>query len=238
MVKIKTVFFNAGGTLLQLKNNNLPRLYSKYLSEILAKNISSENVYQAFRKSEEWSFSRKDWSLFTDLDQRKFQNAFYNHLGITNRKEINHIESELSEKFEMEFILETGVKRLLRELKRKYNIGLISNWDDSLFDILEELGILGFFESIAISGDVGFSKPGSEIFKSALRDFPDVKTKESVYIGDEYLIDIIPARKLKFITVFFDKGPSGMHGHPFQQNVPGIRITSLTELPGILQQNF
>ncbi|MHA2306342.1 MAG: HAD family hydrolase [Candidatus Hodarchaeales archaeon] len=238
MVKIKTVFFNAGGTLLQLKNNNLPRLYSRYLSRILSKNISSEIIYQAFRKAEEWSFSRKDWSLFTDLDQRKYQNAFYNHIGITNRKEINHIEYELSEKLEMKFILEEGAKRLLRELKPKFNIGLISNWDDSLFEILEELEILDFFDSIAISGDVGFSKPGPEIFKSALRDFPDVKTKESVYIGDEYLIDIVPARKLKLITVFFDKGPSGMHGHPFQQSVPGIRITSLTELPGIIQQNF
>ena len=238
MVEIKTVFFNTGGTLLQLKNTNLPRLYSRFLSKILSKNISSEIIYQAFRKAEEWSFLRKDWSLFTDFEQRKYQNAFYNHLGIIDRKEINRIENELSETLKMEFVLEAGAKFLLRRLKSKYNIGLISNWDDSLFEILREFGILNYFDSIAISGDVEFSKPGPEIFKAALRDFPDVKTKESVYVGDEYLIDIVPAMKLKFITVFFDKGPSGMHGHPFQKNVPGLRITRLAELPSILQQNF
>ena len=81
MVRFKVVFFNAGGTLLQLRDTTLPKLYSSILSSILKREVSSQSVYQAFRKAEEWTLSRKDWSLFNDLDQRKYQNAFYNQLG-------------------------------------------------------------------------------------------------------------------------------------------------------------
>jgi len=235
MVKFKVIFFNAGGTLLQLKGTTLPRLYSRNLSKILKREISSQTVYEAFQKAEEWRLIRKDWSLFTDLDQRKYQNAFYNYLGITNRKEINGIESELAEKLEMDFVLNKGVRNLLRKLSSQYQLGLISNWDESLTDLMESFGVSDYFESITISGDIGISKPDPEMFRIALRDFPNVKPKETVYVGDEYQNDIIPARKLKIFTVFYDHGPTGMHGHPFQPHVKGARINELSDLVKVLQ---
>jgi len=67
MVRFKVVFFNAGGTLLQLKDTNLPMLYSSILSPIIKREISSRSVYQAFRKAEEWALSRKNWSLFIPI---------------------------------------------------------------------------------------------------------------------------------------------------------------------------
>ncbi len=236
MVRFKVIFFNAGGTLLQLKNTTLPKLYSSVLSSILKREISTQSIYQAFRKAEEWALSRKDWSLFSDLDQRKYQNAFYNQLGINNRKEINRIETELAELIELEFILHKDAKKLLQKLQNKYQFGIISNWDESLINILENLGILDYFESITLSGDIGVSKPDPIIFKAALNDFPDIKAKETVYLGDDYRTDIIPAQKLKMFAVFYDQGPSGMHGHPFQPNVKGVRITELLELPEVLKQ--
>jgi putative hydrolase of the HAD superfamily len=236
MVKFKVVYFNAGGTLLQLKGTTLPKLYSSILSSILKREITSQSIYQGFRKAEEWTLSRKDWSLFSDLDQRKYQNAFYNQLGISNRKEINRIESELAELIEMDFILNKDAKTLLKQLKSEYQLGIISNWDESLIDLLENLGILDYFESITLSGDIGVNKPDPAIFKAALSDFPDIKAKETVYLGDEYHADIVPAQKLKIFAVFYDQGPTGMHGHPFQPNVKGVRITKLLELPKVLKQ--
>ena len=134
------------------------------------------------------------------------------------------------------FVLEEGAKELLKNLKPRYELGLISNWDESLTDILLNLGILNFFESITISGDIGVSKPDSDIFRSALEDFPDIKPKESVYIGDDYFTDIIPALQMNMFAIFFDKGPSGMHGRPFQTEVKCIRINDLSELPKILNK--
>ena len=97
----------------------------------------------------------------------------------------------------MEFVLEKGAKIVLNQLKSRYKIGLISNWDESLLDILEDFRIADYFESITLSGDIGTSKPDLEIFKSALNDFPKVKPKETVYIGDNYQQDILPAFTMK-----------------------------------------
>lgn len=238
MVNFKVIFFNAGGTLIQLRDTTIPILYSKLLSRILEHYISSEDVYKAFRKADTWAVSRrKPGALFTDLDQRKYQNVFYGQLGINNRKEINKIERKVADLIEMDFILEKGAKELLRILKPRYKLGLISNWDESLSGILQDLGILAYFDSITISWDIGVSKPDIEIFRSALEDFPDVKPKESVYIGDDYLTDIIPAQQLNIFPILFDKGPSGMHGQPLQTEAKCIRIHELTELPKILNKH-
>ncbi|UCG90588.1 MAG: HAD-IA family hydrolase [Candidatus Heimdallarchaeota archaeon] len=238
MTDFQVIFFNAGGTLIQLRNTTLPILYSQLLSRILKKSVSSEEIFLAFRKAEAWVLSRRiPGALFSDLDQRKYQNVFYGQLGISNRKEINWIEKQIADELEMDFVLEKGTKTILCLLKQKYQLGLISNWDASLIDILQNLGILDYFDSITLSGDIGISKPDATIFKSALEDFPEVKPKETVYIGDEYLNDIVPAQKLKMFAILFDKGPSGMHGRPFQTDVKCTKIKELEKLPEILNKH-
>lgn len=238
MTDFQVIFFNAGGTLIQLKNTTLPILYSQLMSRILKKSFSPEEIFLAFRKAEAWVLSRRiPGALFSDLDQRKYQNIFYGQLGIFNRKKINWIEKQIAGKLEMDYVLEKGTKTLLRFLKQKYQLGLISNWDDSLIDILQNLGILDYFDSITLSGDIGISKPDAAIFKSALDDFPEVKPKQTVYIGDEYLNDVVPAQKLKMVAILFDKGPSGMHGRPFQTAVKCSRIKELNQLPEILNKH-
>ncbi|MFX1515922.1 MAG: HAD family hydrolase [Promethearchaeota archaeon] len=237
MVQFKVIFLNAGGTLIQLRGTTIPILYSRLLSQILEYSVSSEEVYTAFKKADTWAISRKKpGAPFTDLDQRKYQNVFYGQLGINNRKEINKIERKVSNLIEMDFILEQGARELLGSLKPKYELGLISNWDETLRDILENLGILEYFDSITISGEIGISKPDPEIFQSALEDFPDVKPKESVYVGDDYSTDIIPAQQMNIFSILFDKGPSGMHGRPFQTETKCIKINELMELLKILNK--
>ncbi|MFX0125571.1 MAG: HAD family hydrolase, partial [Candidatus Hodarchaeota archaeon] len=225
MVNIKVIFFNAGGTLIQLRDTTLPLLYSQLISRILGTPVSSEDIYKAFRKADNWALSRKKpGALFTDLDQRKYQNVFYNQLGISSRKEINRIEKKVADLIVIDYILENGALELLHSLKPTYELGLISNWDESLIEILQNLGILDCFDSITYSGDIGVGKPDVEIFQSALEDFPEVKPKETAYIGDDYYTDIIPAQKMNIFTILFDKGPFGMHGFPYQTKVKCIRI--------------
>ena len=237
MVKFKVVFFNAGGTLFQLKDTTIPLLYSKHLTAILDRNISPENVYSAFRKAEAWSTSRKtSHYLFSDLEQRKYQNAFYNEIGVKGRSKINEIESELADRINFEFQLETGAIEILKLLKKDYNIGLISNWELDLYDILDTFKITDYFDSITISGEYGISKPSLEIFRSGLADFPEARAKHTVYIGDDYDLDILPALDLKMFPILFDKGPSGMHGWPKRFKIKCPRIESLKEIPPLIKR--
>jgi HAD superfamily hydrolase (TIGR01549 family) len=226
-----------GGTLLQLEKTTLPLQYSKHLSNILESKISVESVYSAFRKAEEWAYSRKtEKKLFSDMDDRKYQNVFYNELGITNRRMINKIEAELADSLELNFKLETGAKFLLNELSKDYRLGIISNWSMDLYDLLETLDIQKFFESITISGEYGMSKPSLEIFRSGMADFPEVKPRSMVYIGDDVNLDILPAQQLNLFPILYDKGPSGMHGWPKRPEVNCIRVEKLRDIPNILNK--
>jgi putative hydrolase of the HAD superfamily len=170
------------------------------------------------------------------MDQRKYQNAFYNELGINSRSIINDIESELAEQIDFSFQLEPGAKELLQELKKSYQIGLISNWGMDLYELLESLKIQDYFDSITISGEYGLSKPSLEIFKSGLADFPEVRPKHTVYIGDDYDLDILPAQDLNMFTILFDKGSSGMHGWPNRHNIKCPRVENLHEIPNLLNR--
>jgi len=233
----KVVFFNLGGTLLQLKNTTLPQLYAKHISNITKKDITPEQIFSAFKKADVWMLTRKsEHYLFSDMDQRKYQNAFYTELGFNGRPQINRIENELADRIEFRFELEQGAERTLRLLKKTYHLGLISNWDIDGYEILESFGIKNLFDSITFSGEFGVSKPSVEIFKSGLADFPGSKAKNAVYIGDDYDLDILPAQKLRMFTILFDKGPSGMHGFPKRPGVKCPRVESLSELPKLLTQ--
>ena len=226
-----------GGTLIQLEKTTLPQLYSRHLTEILKSKISAESVYFAFREAEEWFYTKKKHHyLFSDMDQRKYQNVFYNSLGITSRRLINTIEAELANKLEFNFKLETGTKLLLNKLNEAYRLGVISNWSMGLYDLLENFDILDYFESITISGEYGMSKPSLDIFKSGMADFPKIKAKEMVYIGDDVKLDIIPAQQLNIFPILYDKGPTGMHGWPKRPDVSCIRVEKLRDIPNILEK--
>jgi FMN phosphatase YigB (HAD superfamily) len=238
MPKIKVIFFNMGGTLIQLKNTTIPQLYSKHLTNLLGRKIDPSLVFSAFRKAENWAVSRKNYYyLFSDLDQRKYQNAFYNELGVKGRSQINRIETALADLIELDFQLEEGTKSLLQQLSTEYSLGIISNWDHlDLYEILEAFDLKEYFESITISGEFGISKPSLEIFKSGLADFPSVKPKNTVYVGDDYELDIVPAQRMRMFTILFDKGPSGMHGWPKRPNINSPRVESLEEIPGLIKK--
>jgi FMN phosphatase YigB (HAD superfamily) len=103
--------------------------------------------------------------------------------------------------------LKNGVKLLKKcyrqkdaQRNRMHKIFIISNWDAESFPLLYEnkkiRKILELVDGIVISGDVGYIKPGKEIFDYAFEYFeinPDVEL--TCYIDDE-MCNIRAARSL------------------------------------------
>ena len=83
-------------------------------------------------------------------------------------------------------------------------IGLISNFDSRLEIILKELDLYKYFNCLAYSGKVGFSKPDYKIFQYALKEL-NVLPEESIYIGDSLKIDYEPAMELGIETLLIDR---------------------------------
>lgn len=67
-------------------------------------------------------------------------------------------------------------------------VGLVSNWDVSLRDVLAELGIAGRFAAVCISAECGVAKPDPAIFAVAL-DALGARPDEVVHCGDDPLFD-------------------------------------------------
>jgi putative hydrolase of the HAD superfamily len=84
-------------------------------------------------------------------------------------------------------------REALVPLREKFELGLISNFTGNLEVILREFAIREFFTTVAESFYVGVSKPEERIFRAALGSRSPA---ECVYVGDNPVNDIAPAKKL------------------------------------------
>ena len=108
--------------------------------------------------------------------------------------------------------LEPGALDLLRDLRRAgFRLGIISNFDLRLREILKDVGVLDLFEQIVVSSQVGAEKPSARIFEEALRRFA-VEPAELLHVGDEEKADGDGARALGIQAFILSFAGSGLRG--------------------------
>jgi putative hydrolase of the HAD superfamily len=72
---------------------------------------------------------------------------------------------------------------------RGLRLGVISNWDTRLPEVLRQLDLAGRFDAVVYSAAVGIEKPDSRIFRRALRDL-GVEARAALHVGDSRLEDL------------------------------------------------
>jgi putative hydrolase of the HAD superfamily len=77
---------------------------------------------------------------------------------------------------------------VLEELRPRYQLALVSNFDGRLRMILEHLGISKFFSRVFVSSEIGADKPDPEIFQRALK-FVDLAPVQVLHAGDDPVRD-------------------------------------------------
>lgn len=90
---------------------------------------------------------------------------------------------------------------VLRELKEKYQLVVVSNFYGNLNCVLKEYELDGYFDNVIESSVVGIRKPDPDIFRKGLEAL-QLKANEVVVVGDSYKNDIEPARLLGCVTVW------------------------------------
>lgn len=86
---------------------------------------------------------------------------------------------------------------------RGVRLGVISDWEDDLPDLLEQLDLRRYFETLSVSGIVGHRKPDARLFQDALTQM-DVRPADALHIGDWLELDIQGARNVGMPTLLFD----------------------------------
>ena len=85
---------------------------------------------------------------------------------------------------------------MLRSLKKKYRLGLLTNFTHppAVLKIVDALGLEPFFDVVLISGEMGYRKPHPLVFRSLI-DRLRVKKHQLLFVGDDPEPDIMGARK-------------------------------------------
>jgi putative hydrolase of the HAD superfamily len=232
MTEVRAVFFDAGETLVY-PHPSFVELFAEVLweeghrvdpqdlQELVHASSDRFNELMRSEKAHNWSTSPERSRALWDLAYRMF-------LEEANIPEGDHprLVTALYERFRTiaSYRLYPDVMPTLERLRKaEVGIGLISNFEDWLEQLLETLEVSPFLDVSVISGIEGVEKPDTRIFEIAL-ERAGVEAESSVYVGDNPIFDAEPAQKAGMLPVLIDR--RGRH-----EGVDFLRIASMEDLP-------
>ncbi|MGH2739456.1 MAG: HAD-IA family hydrolase [Actinomycetota bacterium] len=236
-MELRAVFFDAGETLLY-PYPSFPELFSSVLAnggqqvdpdriqEVVS--VYSERFAENARTTAPrlWSTSREASRAFW-LDVYRL---FLADLGTHNGPDET---AELAERLYEAFsnpanyrLHDDAIPTLERISTTGLTLGLISNFEAWLADLLDTLGVGRYFEIQVISGIEGVEKPDPAIFTIAV-ERAGVPPAQAAYVGDHPIFDIEAARKAGLVAVLIDR--RGRY-----EDASDLRVRSLEDVPAAL----
>ena len=110
-----------------------------------------------------------------------------------------------------EHFAEAGVWKLypevldvLEQLRERFQLAVISNFDGRLRLILQNLGISKYFAHVFISSELGADKPDPEIFRRALK-LMHLNANEVLHVGDDPERDWKAAKEAGLLVFQLDR---------------------------------
>lgn len=151
--------------------------------------------------------------------------------GVLGRGDVR--KSQIAEQISHGFVGESarGLERsrqVLRTLKSRFSLGVVSNFYGNLDHVLAEAGIAELFGAVADSTRLGFFKPDVRIFKEALHQLA-VEPADAVMVGDSLEKDCVPARSLGLKTIWVCNPSAQGRG---DEAMADYKISTLDELEG------
>lgn len=234
---IEIVFFDAGETLLH-PHPSFPDLFASTCSDH-GHEVSESDVARVQQKlaphltdvaQDELEGHAISGASFTPQMSETFWTALYRRF----LKELGVHDPELGPALYKVFssaasyALFEDVDPALDALEAEgYRLGLISNFEAWLEEILERLEVGHRFDTTVISGLAGIEKPDPGIYELAL-ELAGIAPAHAVHIGDSPVNDVEPAAAVGMKPVLVDRT-----GRYLDPGCPTVR--SLADLPGLVR---
>ncbi len=123
-----------------------------------------------------------------------------------------------------QFVLFDDVLDSFKTLKKQgLKLGIITNLKSDINLLCRELGLGSYLDVTLTSNTAGAAKPSPRIFLAALEK-TGVVAEDAIYVGDQYQVDVVGARKAGMKPVLIDRYDL----YPQVTDCP--RIKSLIEL--------
>lgn len=229
--RLKTVYFDVGGTILTAS----PSVGAIYADAVrrLGFSVDAGDVQAKFRQAWRRSLERRRANGYRcdDIVLRHewLQVVIESFEGLIGEETARQAFDDLYERFRgpSAWKLAPGAVLTFQALKAwGLRLGLLSNWDERLEDLLGGLGIIEYFDHRVISCQVGVEKPHPRIFAEALRQAGN-SPEQILHVGDSYEWDIEPARLSGMHTLWInaDDEALGTGGQ-----IPAARVKSFEDV--------
>jgi putative hydrolase of the HAD superfamily len=231
---IEVVFFDAGETLLH-PHPSFPELFAEVCrrsgTEVRFEDVRTAQERLAPHLVDLGESTGVENPSFSADESRRFWTFLYRRLlgelGITDEALVDELYATFSHI--SSYKLFDDVLPVLEWLTSSgYRLGLISNFEKWLEEMLVELEVGHHFDVTVISGVEGVEKPDPKIYRVALEKAA-VEPRRAVHVGDSPVLDVQPAGAVGMSAVLVDR--AGRY-----PDAPGLRVDSLVELPGVLER--
>lgn len=192
---IKLIIFDAGGVLY---------IGSQKIVKAAVKEFLEKHGVSDFKKSQQvWSNIEK-LAFIGRISVREAHQRWLEGVGLSRDLAGEWAEVDRKEIWG-KFRRTPGINRLLRNLKKKYILAVLSDTIDSKQEKIEKMEIVGvdhrLFDEIFTSHDLEVCKPDKKVFWTVLKKF-DVKPKEALFISDA-CDELKGANKIGLMTIGF-----------------------------------
>jgi putative hydrolase of the HAD superfamily len=195
---LKAIFFDAAGTLLYL-TRSVGHHYALVGSEI-GLTLDAAELDRAFAAAWRSMPRRAAIEGPRENDDKDWWRELVNRVLTDVAPSLTELDRDNFFEIAYEHFAEAGVWELypevievLENLRPRFQLAVVSNFDGRLRMILEQLGIAKFFSHVFISSELGADKPDPEIFVRALR-IVNLQPSEVLHAGDDPKCDWEAAR--------------------------------------------
>lgn len=228
MEDIKHIFFDLDNTLWDYRRNakiTLVKLYEEFQIKDTY-GYSFEEFYPHYYESNEqlWADYRDGKLTKEQLRARRFPEAFAN-MGIPTADFAMEYEQRFVDEVTTSNYVVEGTEEILKYLHGKYQLHILSNgFEEVTHQKINGCLIKDYMETITTAEEAGAPKPDAKAFLTAIGK-SDARIENSVYIGDDWIADMVGAHRLGMQAIFFN--PLN-ENHMWVEEIPVIH--KLTEL--------
>ncbi|WP_206664906.1 HAD family hydrolase [Halorubrum salsamenti] len=189
-----TVYFDLDGTLLD---------YAVPFEELFARTLPTDPTEEMVK-----TYSERVLRGIERVESDPYERAFD---AVRERYDLDVNPAALATEYvELEAgatRLAPAVRALVATVADRHDVGVLTNGDGRMQRRkLAEHGLDDLIDAVIVSNEVGARKPSRAIFDAARERLP---AETTVYVGDTYDEDIVPAREAGFETVYVgDEDPS------------------------------
>ena len=204
MLKPEVIFLDAVGTLFGVKGS-VGEVYSAIARSfgVLASAEALDTAfYEVFKSSPPPTFPdtppsdipKAEFQWWRDVTQRTFQKVGVLHKFLDFNLFFHRLYNHFATAHPWE-VYPDVFPCLQRWRDQGIKLGIISNFDSRLYQVLNALHLNSFFSSVTISSQVGAAKPDSKIFQCAIAPY-HVSPEQTWHIGDSRKEDYEAAQAL------------------------------------------